>query len=72
MPEDWNPIANYAKQWWLEVISSAEICDQLQFDGNTLSQVVEGVPQGQGKAPSWLREDVEWSMLEDECAVGLM
>jgi hypothetical protein len=72
MPEDWNPIANSAKQWWLEVSSSAEICDQLQFDENTISQVVEGVPQGQGKAPSWLREDVEWSMLEDEHAVGLM
>ena len=72
MPEDWDSVANYAKQWWLDIVSSADIRKQLQFHSNTASMVVDSASQSQGKAPSWLREDVEWSLLEDRDAVGLM
>ena len=72
MSEDWRPLADEAKKWWLDMLSSVEVRQNWQFNTNTAIAVTNGGTISEHKVPSWLQQDAGLSLSEDSNAIGRM
>jgi hypothetical protein len=72
MLEDWQPLADEAKQWWFDMLSSGEVRQSWQFNANTAIEVTKGGAVSEHKVPSWLQQDARLSLSEDSNAIGRM
>lgn len=72
MPEDWSSIANDSKKWWLDIIASADIRSQIEFDGSTHYQVMEARAETGDDMPAWLRGDARLTLVDDPHSIGRM
>ena len=72
MPEQWSPIAEVAKRYWQEMASSHDIRQQLGFSTTTSFTVSDNGDVNRDKAPPWLHNGSERSLLEDFKTFGRM
>ncbi len=70
IPDDWESLVDEARQWWLDIVESADMQERLLFDPKTAIRVAEGGAMSKHKIPSWLRQDAGLSLSRDSDAIG--